>query len=222
MNNWNAELSWIRVIHFSAFILWKDPQLTFLRMLTPFKGFVWTHIFVHRLVGSSLHHTSYFLWRHNMLSLLLTPLHVSSDPIWLGVRLLHSKIMIMAINVEPDSRTLSSSIAWPWKSHYMRKSVFRDLRLTDSLTARKRVDPAYTLLSMRGSRIFRQGGGGGQVNLTKKAWQRFLVLSLFYWSRMVNLEETIILQGPEWVQHFPGGRGVQSNPFPGGPIAYTL
>ena len=43
--------------------------------------------------------------------------------------------MIMAINVEPDSRTLSSSVAWPWKSH-------------------------YTLLSMSESRIFRQGGGG--------------------------------------------------------------
>ena len=34
--------------------------------------------------------------------------------------------MIMAIHVEPDSRTLSSTVTW--KSHFVRKSVFRDLR----------------------------------------------------------------------------------------------
>ena len=51
--------------------------------------------------------------------------------------------------------------------------------------------PVYTLLSMRGSRISRQGGGV-RVNLTKKALTTFfffLVLSLFYWSQMVNFEK---------------------------------
>ena len=46
---------------------------------------------------------------------------------------------------------------------------------------------------MRGSRNFRQGGGGVQVNLTKKAltffFCFFLVLSLFNKSRMVNFKE---------------------------------
>ena len=41
-------------------------------------------------------------------------------------RFKHSKIMIMAIHVEPDSRTLSSTVTW--ESHFVRKSVFRDLR----------------------------------------------------------------------------------------------
>ena len=127
--------------------------------------------------------------------------------------------MKMAINVEPDSRTLSSSVAWPWKSHYTRKSVFRDLRLTDSFTATG-LDahaslctaiwtpcyPMYTLLSMCGSRIFRQGGGV-RVNLTKALTTFFLALSLFYWSQMVNFEENY---------HFSRfQRG--SNIFQGGP-----
>ena len=49
----------------------------------------------------------------------------------------------------------------------------------------------YTLLSMRGSRIFRQGGGGSGSIRQKKPWQClfFLVLSLFYWSQKVNFEE---------------------------------
>ena len=82
---------------------------------------------------------------------------------------------------------------------------------------------------MRGSRNFRQGGGGVQVSLTKKALTTFffffLVLSSFYRSQMVNFKETFqfssfqrgsnIFQGGG-VQHFPGG--VQL--FPGGPIAY--
>ena len=57
----------------------------------------------------------------------------------------------------------------------------------------------------------RRGGGGGgvRVNLTKKPRQRFfLVLSLFYWSQMVNFEENYHLGGPTFprgVQLFPGG-----------------
>ena len=131
--------------------------------------------------------------------------------------------MKMAINVEPDSRTLSSSVAWPWKSHYTRKSVFRDLRLTDFFTARKTgLDahdnnndslctaiwtpcyPMYTLLSMRGSRIFRQGGGGSGSIWHKKPWQRFffLVLSLFYWSQMVKFEENSFFKVPTFSRGF--------------------
>ena len=55
--------------------------------------------------------------------------------------------------------------------------------------------PVYTLLSMRGSRIFRQGGGSGSI-WQKKPWQRFfLVLSLFYWSQMVKFRRKLIFQG---------------------------
>ena len=43
------------------------------------------------------------------------------------------------------------------------------------------------------------GGGGVQVNLTQKALTLFLVLSLFYRSRMVNLKKKLII--------FEGSRG---------------
>ena len=70
---------------------------------------------------------------------------------------------------------------------------------------------------IRGSRTFRQGGGGpGQSDSV------FLVLSLFYRSQMINFKETFhfsrfekgtnIFQG---AQLFPKGGG-------GGPIAYSL
>ena len=56
-------------------------------------------------------------------------------------------------------------------------------------------------------------GGGVRVNLTKKSPDNvFLVLSLFYWSQMVNFEENSFFKVPEGVQHFPGG----SNFFQGG------
>ena len=46
--------------------------------------------------------------------------------------------------------------------------------------------------TMRGSRIFVRGGGV-QVSLTKKVWQRFfLVLILFYRSQMVNFTENYL------------------------------
>ena len=73
------------------------------------------------------------------------------------------------------------------------------------------------LLIMRGSRNFRQGGGGpGQID--KKALATFfLVLSLFYTSQMVNFKENYpfsrfqrgsnIFQGGGGVQLFPGGGG---------------
>ena len=61
------------------------------------------------------------------------------------------------------------------------------------------------------------GGGGVQVNLTKKALTTFffLVLSLFYRCQMVNFKEIIIFQGSRGgstfsrggVQLFPGGGG---------------
>ena len=61
----------------------------------------------------------------------------------------------------------------------------------------------YTLLSMRGSRIFRRGvgGGGGPGQSDIKSPDN-------------------VFKVPEGVQHFPGGGG--SNFFQGGPIAYTL
>ena len=65
--------------------------------------------------------------------------------------------------------------------------------------------PVYTLLSMRGSRIFVRGV---RVNLTKKALTTFfLVLS---WSQMVNFEENY---------HFSRFQSQQrgSNIFQGGP-----
>ena len=68
---------------------------------------------------------------------------------------------------------------------------------------------------------FSSGGGGGDPGQSdkKKPLQRFfLVLSLFYWSQMVNFEENSFFKAPEGVQHFPEG----SNFFQGGPIAYTL
>ena len=142
--------------------------------------------------------------------------------------------MIMAINVEPDSRTLSSSVVWPWKSHYMRKSVFRDLRLTDSkgLQPETVLDahaslctaiwtpcyPVYTLLSMRGSRIFVRGGGGGGAggpsqSDKKKPWQGFFSPQLI----LLISKKTIIFQGSRGGPTFSrggGGGGVQL--FPGG------
>ena len=147
--------------------------------------------------------------------------------------------MKMAINVEPDSRTLSSSVAWPLKSHYMRKSVFRDLRLTDSFTARNRV--GYTCQSLHCylntmlSRVhlafhariqdFSSGGGGGgggvQFNLTKKPWRRFFSPQLILLkSNGLFRRKLSFFKVPEGVQHFPRGGGVQL--FPGGLIAYTL
>ena len=65
---------------------------------------------------------------------------------------------------------------------------------------------------MRGSRNFRQGGGGpGQSNNV------FLVLSLFYRSQMVNFKETFHFsrfeRGPTFTggPTFPGGGGGVSN-----------
>ena len=73
----------------------------------------------------------------------------------------------------------------------------------------------FISLTMRGSRNFRQGGGGVQVRLAKKALTLFffLVLSLFYRSQMVNFKEIYHFS---WFQRgsniFQGG----SNFFQGG------
>ena len=58
--------------------------------------------------------------------------------------------------------------------------------------------------------------GGVRVNLKKKPWQRFfLVLSLFYWSQMVNFEENYhFSRFQRGSNFFQGGGGVQL--FPGG------
>ena len=70
-----------------------------------------------------------------------------------------------------------------------------------------------SMVQMRGSRNFHQGGGGGPGQSDKKALTTiFLVLSLFYRSQMVNFKEIYrfsrrqmgsnFFQG---VQLFPGG-----------------
>ena len=83
------------------------------------------------------------------------------------------------------------------------------------------------LLTMRGSRHFRQGGGGpGQFD--KKSSDNFffffLVLSLFYRSQMVYFTEIYHFSrlgsrgGPTFSRQGGGG----SNFIQGGPIAYSL
>ena len=66
---------------------------------------------------------------------------------------------------------------------------------------------------------FRQGDPGQSDK--KSPDNVFLVLSLFYWSQMVNFEENYhFLRFQRGSNIFQGGGGVQL--FPGGPIAYTL
>ena len=66
-------------------------------------------------------------------------------------------------------------------------------------------------VTMRGSRDFRQGGGGVQVSLTKKNvffFVFFLVLSLFLQKSNGQFQRNLSFSKvPEGVQHFPGGGG---------------
>ena len=80
---------------------------------------------------------------------------------------------------------------------------------------------------MRGSRNFRQGGGGVQVSLTKKALTTFF---FFFFSPQLILQKSngqfqrnlSFFKVPEVVQHFPGGGGPTfSREGGGGPIAYS-
>ena len=58
------------------------------------------------------------------------------------------------------------------------------------------------------SGFFVRGGGGFRVNLTKKSHDNvFLVLSLFYWSQMVNFEENYHFQGSRGGPTFSRGGG---------------
>ena len=66
---------------------------------------------------------------------------------------------------------------------------------------------------MRGSRNFRQGGGGGPGQ-SDNVFFVFLVLSLFYRSQMVNFKETFHFSRFERGSNFFQGGG--------GPIAYSL
>ena len=69
-----------------------------------------------------------------------------------------------------------------------------------------------------------QGGGGGPGQSDKKALTFFLVISLFYRSKMVNFKENYhfsrsqrgsnIFQGGGGVQLFPGGGGGSNCLFP--------
>ena len=92
---------------------------------------------------------------------------------------------------------------------------------------------------MRGSRIFVREGRGGSGSIWQKSPDNvFLVLSLFYWSQMVNFEENYhfsrfqrgsnIFQGGGGVHLFPGGSNclypIETHitcDFPGGPDPLT-
>ena len=113
--------------------------------------------------------------------------------------------MIMAINVEPDSRTLSSSVAWPWKSHYMRKSICLSWFEADwlyysqkqgwmhmlvcALLFEHHAIPCTPCFPCADPGFFVNGGPGHSIWQKKSPDNVFLVLSLFYWSQMVNFEE---------------------------------
>ena len=76
---------------------------------------------------------------------------------------------------------------------------------------------------MRGSRNFRQGGGGGvQISLTKKLWQCCFFLSSAYFTEVKwsISKKSIFFQGSRGGQTF--SRGVQLFPGGGGPIADSL
>ena len=75
---------------------------------------------------------------------------------------------------------------------------------------------------MRGSRNFRQGGGGVQVSSDVFFLFFFLVLSLFFRSQMVNFKEIY-----HFSRGFRGGPTYSRGGGPtfsrgGGPIAYSL
>ena len=80
------------------------------------------------------------------------------------------------------------------------------------------------VVSMRGSRNFRQGGPGQSDKKTLTTFFSFLfspqlIFTEVKWSISKN---SIIFQGSRGVQHFPGGGGGGSNFFQGGPIPYSL
>ena len=111
--------------------------------------------------------------------------------------------MIMAISVEPDSvlchlwsldhgKAITwenlSFVIWGWLTLLQPETgLGAHASLCTSIWTP--CYPVYTLLSMRGSRIFRQGGAPGQSDKKSPDNVFFLVLSLFYWSRLVNFEE---------------------------------
>ena len=76
---------------------------------------------------------------------------------------------------------------------------------------------------MRGSRNFVQGGGGGvQVNLTKKLWQPFFSPQLILQSQMVNFKENYhFSRFPRGSNIFQGGGG-GSNFFRGGGLQLLI
>ena len=134
----------------------------------------------------------------------------------------------MAINVEPDSRTLSSSVAWPWKSRYIEKICLSWFEadwqkqgwmhmLVFALLFEYHTVPCAPCFPCADPGFFVRGPGQSD----KKSPDNvvfFLVLSLFYWSQMVNFEENYhfsrFQRGSNIFQGGGGGGGVQL--FPGG------
>ena len=88
-----------------------------------------------------------------------------------------------------------------------------------------RVGYRNPFLGMRGSKNFRQGGGGpGQPdkNSTDVFFPFVLVLSLFYRSQISISKKSIIFQGARGGSKFSRGGGGPNFPGRGGPIAYFL
>ena len=76
---------------------------------------------------------------------------------------------------------------------------------------------------MRGSRNFRQGGGGPGQSDKKALTAFFLVLSLFYSRKWLISKKTITFQGSRGGPTFSrGGGGVQLFPGWGVPIAIPI
>ena len=86
-------------------------------------------------------------------------------------------------------------------------------KIYDNITFFSVYQRLASMVQMRGSRNFHQGGGGGPGQPDKKALTTiFLVLSLFYRSQMVNFKEIYrfsrLQMGSNFfqgVQLFPGG-----------------
>ena len=114
--------------------------------------------------------------------------------------------MIMAVNVEPDSSTLTnchlrsldhgkaitwenlSFVIWGWLT-LLQPETGSDAHASLCTAIWTPCYPVYTLLSMRGSRIFHQGGPGQSDKKALTTFFFILVFSLFYWIQMVNFEE---------------------------------
>ena len=129
----------------------------------------------------------------------------------------------MAINVEPDSRTLSSSVAWPWKSRYIEKICLSWFEadwqkqgwmhmLVFALLFEYHTVPCAPCFPCADPGFFVRGPGQSDK---KKPWQRCFFFSpqlILLKSNGLISKKTIIFQGSRGDQTFSrggvgGGRG---------------